>query len=111
MDAQGSWWPAPIQPHSISSSNPNEASLAARSRRDGDMSTPAAPVVVGSFGVAVAAWAATAVMVGWATVAVALASVPMAETPGQQWFIRDFEPDVRKQRCRRLGRLRAAAHR
>jgi hypothetical protein len=43
------------------------------------MSTPAAPVVAGSLVVAVAAWAATAVMVAWGTVVAASASVPMAE--------------------------------
>jgi hypothetical protein len=45
------------QRNSISSSNPNEVSLAARSRRDADMSTPGAPVVADA---AAAAWAATA---------------------------------------------------
>ena len=85
------------RPHSripISSSNPYEV-IAARSRRDGDMSTPAAPVVVGSLVVAVTAWAA------------ASASMPMAEMPGVQWFIRDCDwRDIRRQRCRRVRQLR-----
>jgi hypothetical protein len=74
--------------------HPGGGTLAARSR---------ALAVVGSLVVAGAAWAA---MAGWSTVAAAAsASVPTAETPGRTMFHPGW-CDVRRQRCRWIGRLR-----